>query len=342
MVLFGGRSAGADLAPPTAAYTYNPATPVTESPTTFDGSRSTCAATPCTYTWEDDGPDGPGRTQSPLGTGQVIQFTFHGGAFTAYVRLTVRDAQGRTATTVKTLQVGDGRTTGQLPIDGSFENGLTGWNTAGVGDYVPPVVTDSARNGTHSAKVLLTASQNRSELILSANGTSSNAGTKYFVDGADYWYGFSMRVLSMVYGHPGAHNVITQFHPTPEATYGSHEYFELSLWDYNGKKGLYCSGRACTHSGQSCCDQYIAPFPQNQWNDVQVHFHAGQNGNGSYEVWLNGTKVDSNRNVSLFPSGATNFYIKSGLYRNGGRIPGTSELRLDAGKLGTSQQHVRP
>ena len=56
-----------------AAFTYSPSTPVAGSPVSFDGSSSNCAATPCSYTWTDDG-DG-----STLGTGVQMSFTFQSG-----------------------------------------------------------------------------------------------------------------------------------------------------------------------------------------------------------------------------------------------------------------------
>jgi hypothetical protein len=92
---------GATLA---ASFTYSPSEPVTGQVVTFDGSRSTCASTPCAYVWSDDGPDGPAGTSWPLGTGQVLIFTFH-RAGTKYVRLTVTDALGRTSTTEQDVTV---------------------------------------------------------------------------------------------------------------------------------------------------------------------------------------------------------------------------------------------
>src|SRR5579862_4586174 len=77
-------------AAPTAAFTHS-SNPTIGQPVTFNGSKSTCAATPCTYTWDDDGGEPP-VGEWPLGSGKVIQFTFQGSAFTAYVRLTVTDA----------------------------------------------------------------------------------------------------------------------------------------------------------------------------------------------------------------------------------------------------------
>ena len=87
---------------PDASYTYSPANPQAGQEITFDGSASTCAATPCSYTWEDIGPNG--TDSSPLGSGQTMRFTFQ-QAGTKYVRLTVADAQSRTDTMTRNVVV---------------------------------------------------------------------------------------------------------------------------------------------------------------------------------------------------------------------------------------------
>ena len=81
---------------PTAAFMYGPSSPVTGSAVSLDGTGSTCADAPCAYTWDDDGGEPPVGSW-PLGTGVTTQFTFQQAA-TKYVRLTVQDAAGRTAT----------------------------------------------------------------------------------------------------------------------------------------------------------------------------------------------------------------------------------------------------
>lgn len=82
---------------PVAAFTYTPSDPVSGDPVTFDASDSECSDDPCTYTWSDDGPDGPDGANWPLGAGEVLNFTFRGTG-TKYVRLTVNDASGETST----------------------------------------------------------------------------------------------------------------------------------------------------------------------------------------------------------------------------------------------------
>lgn len=76
-----------------AAFTFSPASPVTGQAVAFNGSTSTCSATPCTYTWNDEP---PGGGVYPLGSGQTLSFTFK-GAGTKYVTLHVKDAAGGTA-----------------------------------------------------------------------------------------------------------------------------------------------------------------------------------------------------------------------------------------------------
>ena len=57
----------------------------------FDASGSTCAATPCTYSWSDLPPSGG---VYPLGSGTEFGFTFQ-VVGTKYVTLTVTDARGQ-------------------------------------------------------------------------------------------------------------------------------------------------------------------------------------------------------------------------------------------------------
>ena len=89
---------------PTASFTSSPASPVTGGAVTFDAADSTCEDTPCTYTWVDDGFDGPGGSQWPLGNGATLSFTFR-GAGVKNVRLTVADADGDTDTTLHPITV---------------------------------------------------------------------------------------------------------------------------------------------------------------------------------------------------------------------------------------------
>jgi hypothetical protein len=89
---------------PVAAFVASPTAPVTGETVTFDASSSTCADTPCTYAWVDDGNDGPAGGQWPLGSGRILTFTFQGAGI-KYVRLTVTDADGDKATILEPVSV---------------------------------------------------------------------------------------------------------------------------------------------------------------------------------------------------------------------------------------------
>jgi hypothetical protein len=85
-------------APPTAGFTVSPASPEVGQSVSFNGTSSTCADTPCTYEWSDDGSaTQPPTVLWPLGTGETFAFEFQ-EAGTKYIRLTVTDASGQTST----------------------------------------------------------------------------------------------------------------------------------------------------------------------------------------------------------------------------------------------------
>ena len=221
-----------------------------------------------------------------------------------------------------------------------FEEGLSGWSTAGVGEVVPTVTDDIVRDGERSSAVVLTGEQDRSELILGGNGTSSTAGTVRFYEGDEYFYGFSFYIETMIYGGPGAHNLIMQFKSEGQGS----PAFGLQLWDYEGDHGEYASNPRglWSHGPAMGGDRFLAPAPEHAWHDVVIHFKASSVDAGFYEVYLDGNPIDSRSGVSMIVPGKTYAYIKDGLYRNGEEIPGTSEIRLDAAKLGDTMASVLP
>ena len=225
-------------------------------------------------------------------------------------------------------------------LDAGFEEGLLNWNTAGVGETLPTVVDDTARSGLHSGRFVLSGDQDRSELILGGNGGASTDGIVEFGEGAEYWYGFSFEIDQMVYGHPGAHNLIMQFKGDDEGS----PAFGLQLWDYEGDDGEYAAEPKglWSHGPAMDGDRFLAPVAEHEWHDVAIHFKASAVGAGFYEVFLDGNLIDSRSGVSMIADGAGFAYIKDGLYRNGGQIPGTSEIHLDAARLGHSRAEVLP
>jgi fibronectin type 3 domain-containing protein len=220
-------------------------------------------------------------------------------------------------------------------LENGFESGnLQGWNTAGVGDVSPTVVGDIVRSGSKSAKFTLTSSQNRSELILGGNGGGSTSGTVEFREGEEYYYGFSIYVSSMVYGKPGGHNLIMQLKGDDSGS----PAFGLQLWDYAGNGGT--GGGKGLWSHGSTGDRFLSPLSEQQWNDIVVRFKVSKQNSGSFQIYLNGNLIDSKNNINTLPSAASYAYIKNGLYRNGGSLPGTSDIRLDNVKLGDTLESI--
>ena len=233
---------------------------------------------------------------------------------------------------------------GALPLfESGFEQGLQGWNTAGVGEVLPEVTSAIARTGSKSCRVVLSGNQNRSELILGGNGGASTTGALEFHEGDEYWYGFSVDIQQMVYGKPGAHNIIMQFKSEGEGS----PNFALDLWNYEGDGGMYANtptkGKGLWSEGDAMGgNRFLAPISEQAWHDIQIHFKASSVGAGFYEVFLDGALIDARSGVSMIVPGHAAAYIKDGLYRNGTTAPGTSEIFLDSAKLGTSLAAVQP
>lgn len=79
--------------PPTAAFTYSPASPVTGSPVHFDGTTSTCPGAPCSYTYVDTANNAQLNTDT---SSPSFDRTFQATG-TKHVRLTVADSSAQTA-----------------------------------------------------------------------------------------------------------------------------------------------------------------------------------------------------------------------------------------------------
>ncbi len=83
---------------PTAGFVYTPSAPTVGKAVNFNATSSTCADSPCTYEWSDDGSNArPATVLWPLGGGQTMSFTFH-EVGTKYVRLVITNAAGKSAT----------------------------------------------------------------------------------------------------------------------------------------------------------------------------------------------------------------------------------------------------
>jgi len=90
---------------PTADFTINPSPAIPGQQVTFDWTGS-CSASPCSFDWEDEGPDGPGGDEFPWGAGDPLTRSFQ-VVGTKYAHLIVTDQLGRIAESRQQLQVVD-------------------------------------------------------------------------------------------------------------------------------------------------------------------------------------------------------------------------------------------
>ncbi len=163
-----------------ASFRDSPSQPVAGQVVTFDGSSSTCASAPCTYAWSDDGADGPGGTNWPLGTGQVLEFTFH-GVGTKYVRLTLTDESGDTSTTEQNVAVASSQQPATAPantdapaITGTAQQGQTLTASKGTWTGTAPIsYTYAWSDGATGATDTLTADDVGTSLTVVVTATNS-------------------------------------------------------------------------------------------------------------------------------------------------------------------------
>jgi hypothetical protein len=87
-------------------------------------------------------------------------------------------------------------------------------------------------------------------------------------------------------------------------------------------------------------ERFLAPLAEGSWHDIVVHFKASSQEDGFYEVYLDGASVDARDGVSTIVPGSSYTQIEVGLLRDGDRVQGTSEIRLDAAKLGGTLESV--
>jgi Polysaccharide lyase len=218
-----------------------------------------------------------------------------------------------------------------------FENGMSGWTTAATSEVTPRLVGGIVRDGERSSLVRLTGTRSRSQLILGGDGGEADEGVVQIHEGDEYAFAFSFYVQTMTYGAPGVDNAILRLKSDASET----PAFGLQLWDpvvggQDGERGLWSSGEAVGG------DRFLAPVPEQEWHDAIVHFRASSQGAGFYAVYLDGELVDAREAVSMIVPGSSYAQIEVGLYRSGGQVPGTSEIRIDAAKLGPTLESVQP
>jgi hypothetical protein len=213
----------------------------------------------------------------------------------------------------------------------NFEEGLNGWSTAPAGNIPPRVTRGVVRDGGNASVFRLTGEQSRSQLILGGDGGTE--GAIQIHEGDEYVFGFSFYIQSMVYGEPGADNVMVELisDASDARTFG------LQLWQnaiddpLRAGRGLWASGEAMGG------DRFLRPLTERTWHDVAIHFLASAQGAGYYEIYLDGELIDLRGAVSLIAPGSTYSQIDVGLLRDSTRVIGTSEIRIDAASLESVQ-----
>jgi len=220
----------------------------------------------------------------------------------------------------------------------NFENGLQGWSTSAIDDVDPTVEPGIVRDGEKSSVIRLSGDQSSSQLILGGDGGSSGAGTVQIHEGDEYAFGFSFYIETMAYGVPGADNLVMRLKSDAD----DEPAFGLQLWDLPGypweasQRGLWSSGEAVGG------DRFLVAVPERVWHDVAIRFKASSQGEGFYELYLDGQLVDARDAVSLIAPGSSYAQIEVGLFRDGDRVQGDSEIHLDAAKLGDTLESVQP
>jgi len=176
--------------------------------------------------------------------------------------------------------------------------------------------------------VLLSGDEDSSEPIVA--GEAEGGDPVQIREGGEYALAFSFYIERMVYGEPGAPNLIlrTVGDASPEPSLG------LQLWDYAGSDGL-SGGRGLWSAGEAMGgDRFLAPVGEGAWHNVVLLFSASSQGAGYYALYLDGQPVDLRLGVSMIPPGSSYAQIELGLFRDGERLPGTSAIWVDAVTLG--------
>jgi hypothetical protein len=190
-----------------------------------------------------------------------------------------------------------------------------------------PTTSSGPSTGPVPIAVRLTGNQDSSEPILAGEGDGEAVQIH---EGHEYALAFSFYIQTMVYGEPGAPNLIMRMvgdaDPAPS--------FGLQLWDYPGADGS-SGGRGLWSAGDAMGgDRFLAPAAEGTWHDVVVLFSASSEGAGYYALYLDGQPVEVRVGVSTIPPGSSYAQVEIGLFRDGELLPGTSQIWVDAVTLG--------
>jgi hypothetical protein len=162
-------------------------------------------------------------------------------------------------------------------------------------------------------------------------GLRSGVGPIPVVEGHEYVLAFSFEIEESVFEQPGTENlllrVLSEGAEVPA--------LGLQLWEFPGSewysaevaRGLWSSGSAMGG------ERFLAPLSADAWHELAIHFTASSEASGFYEVFLDGVPIDARSGVSLIAPEGASTQIEAGLFREGERVPGTSDVRFGGAKL---------
>jgi len=172
--------------------------------------------------------------------------------------------------------------------------------------------------------------------VVGSDGGPGDFDSVEIREGDEYALSFSFYLETTTFAEPGTENLIMQFSSDADDAHS----FDLQLWEDPDfglvSRGLWSSGEAVGG------DRFLGPVEEGVWHDVFVPFEASGQDAGFYEVYLDGQLVDARSGVSLIASGSDHAQIEVGLFRDGGPVEGTSEIRIDEARLSESLEPALP
>jgi hypothetical protein len=307
---------------------WQPASPTTGQTVHSDGTSSSCSSSPCTYTWQDDGPDGSGGTNYPLGTGATLDFVFQ-GAGTKYVRLTVKDRRNRISTVEHDVVVTTApppTTCAQQPFCGDLETGDTSqWSfTPSEGTGTWQAVTSPVAQGTYAGQFTDTpdyrdpsvnANKDRFEADLSRDAGAATVGQ-------DWYYGWWSR-FPLVDGQPQSWWNLGS---------GWNDFAQFN--EENGARWIYM-GIDATRTRTPYDNIYLNTYAGNHvlqqiqydhWYHFVLHVHWATDATGHMTLDVDGNTVWDEANPTL-PADNPYGRLSLGMYR--GAWPATNTVIHD-------------
>jgi hypothetical protein len=142
-------------------------------------------------------------------------------------------------------------------------------------------------------------------------------------DGGEYSLSLWFEVEGLAWGLPGSENLLLRV-IGEGATQPS---LGLQLWEgpeepwyEEAERGLWGSGQAMGG------ERFLAALGEGEWHQLALVLKASSEGEGGYALFLDGAPIDVRNGVSLVE--AEGGELDLGLFREGSRVIGSSEVRI--------------